>query len=107
MNEQNGKSNTFSQPATRLTYQKASDEISNRLQTAMWMSVRKTGSEQIRNTTVDLLENIVGGLPDEKSWVADHPQLGTICLRRITKSSNEIREQTVTKLEIEDPPAKP
>jgi hypothetical protein len=98
--EQNEKTTTFKPPATRLSYQQASAELANRLQNPMWMSVRKTGAARTLDMTTDVLEKIEGA-PEEKSCVADHPLLGTICLHRTSISPEENREWIVTRLEVD------
>ncbi len=98
--EQNGKPNAFAPPPETITYEQAGAALGNRLQLPMWMSVKKTGDETVLKWPCTVLENLIEGLPKEKSWIADHPLLGTIRLRVTTESPGDISERSVTRIEI-------
>lgn len=84
-----------------LTYEQAGAALGNRLQTPPWMSVKKTGDEEVLQRPCTIQENIIEGLPKEKSWITDHPLLGTIRLHCITESPGDISDRSVTRLEIQ------
>lgn len=98
--EQNGKINAFAPPIETITSEQAGAALGNRLQLPMWMSVKKTGDEEVLKWPCAVLENIIEGLPKEKSWIADHPHLGTIRLRCTTESPGDISDRSVARIEI-------
>ncbi|MEW6356413.1 MAG: hypothetical protein AB1696_08815 [Planctomycetota bacterium] len=64
-----------------------------------WSMVEKTGQKTFLNMQADVLESMSKAVPKEKWWVADHPVLGTICVKRET-SYGEKRSDVTEVLKI-------
>jgi hypothetical protein len=99
---QNGKATDFAPPVENLTYAQTGDAIWNRLHAPEWFTVKKTGREQLLNAPADIVENVVEGLAPEKSWIIDHPMLGTICVKRITQMPTDTSTRGVARLEFRE-----
>lgn len=97
---QQEKVSHFTPPVETLTYEQARDAIWNRVQTPEWFRVKKTAQETLLTLKVDVLENIIDGLVPEKFFVADHPLLGTVCLKRVTKMPTDVSTRSIARLEF-------
>lgn len=90
----------------KLTPEKASMEISGRLTPDLLdLSVmKKVGRESLLNLDADILVTVSEAYGDRTWWIADHPVLGTVVLKRIVKYETQESVTAITTLVAEDKP---
>ena len=96
----NGEISTFAPPPEILDHKRGAMELWRRLQTPYWHSVKKIGRERLLSLPADILEKAIDSPPEEKSWVVDHPILGTVSLRRVTRYPGNETTFVVTRIQL-------